>query len=133
MGKVAWTEATRKLWTRLAKELKRCWRDMLLIRNNFNHYLYGVFSFLLLSVSMNFVIFSSPSDNFEVNLCLILFITYNLFYFRWIWRLDALLVLLLAWSRECLHEKENWKVFKDDLFNSFCGWFDKQNVKQEFF
>ena len=41
--------------------------------------------------------------------------------------------LLLAWSRECLHEKENWKVFKDDLFNSFCGWFDKQNAKQEFF
>ena len=48
-------------------------------------------------------------------------------------RLDALLVLLLAWSREYLHEKENWKVFKDDLFNSFCGWFDKQNAKQEFF
>ena len=35
--------------------------------------------------------------------------------------MDALLVLL-AWSRECLHENENRKVYKDDLFNSFCGW-----------
>ena len=47
--------------------------------------------------------------------------------------MDALLVLLLAWSREYLHEKENGKVYKDDLFNSFCGWFGKENAKQEFF
>ena len=43
------------------------------------------------------------------------------------------MVLLLAWSRECLHEKENGKVYKDDLFKSFCGWFVKENAKQEFF
>ena len=47
--------------------------------------------------------------------------------------MDALLVLLLAWSRECLHEKENGEVYHDDLFNSFCGWFGKENSKQEFF
>ena len=43
------------------------------------------------------------------------------------------MVLLLAWSRECLHEKENGKVYKDDLFNSFCGCFGKKNAKQDFF
>ena len=32
--------------------------------------------------------------------------------------MDALLILPLAWSRECLHEKEKGKVYKDDLFNS---------------
>ena len=47
--------------------------------------------------------------------------------------MDVLLVLLLAWSRKCLHEKENGKVYKDDLFNSFCGWFGNENAKQEFF
>ena len=48
------------------------------------------------------------------------------------WRLGALLVLLLAWSRECLHEKQNGKVYKDDLINPFCGCFGKENAKQEF-
>ena len=43
------------------------------------------------------------------------------------------MVLLLASSRECLYEKENGKVYKDELFNSFCGWFAKENAKQEFF
>ena len=43
------------------------------------------------------------------------------------------MVLLLAWSKECLHEKENGKVYKGDLFNSFCGWFGKENAKREFF
>ena len=47
--------------------------------------------------------------------------------------MDALLVLLLACSRECLHERENGKVYEDDLLNSFCGWFSKENAKQEFF
>ena len=41
------------------------------------------------------------------------------------------MVLLL--SRECLHEKENRKVYKDDFFKSFCGWFGEENAKQEFF
>ena len=48
------------------------------------------------------------------------------------WRLGALLVLLLAWSRECLHEKQNGKVYKDDLINPFCGCFGKENAKQGF-
>ena len=48
------------------------------------------------------------------------------------WRLDALLILLLAWSSECLNEKEDAEVYKDDLPNSFCGWFSKEMQKRFF-
>ena len=48
------------------------------------------------------------------------------------WRLDALLILLLAWSSECFNEKEDAEVYKDDLPNSFCGWFSKENAKKIF-
>ena len=48
------------------------------------------------------------------------------------WRLDALLILLLAWSSECLNEKEDAEVYKDDLPNCFCGWFSKENANKVF-
>ena len=44
----------------------------------------------------------------------------------------ASLDLLLAWSRECLIENEDGEAYKDELFNSFCSWFDQEIAKQEY-
>ena len=49
---------------------------MPLIGNNFNHYLFGDFSFYYYAFRdnncpMNFLIFRGSSDNFEVKFCLI--------------------------------------------------------------